>query len=235
MVVKVHGGVFDNQSLQGGLRYFDIEETNMTVNTLGDAGAILAQAQVIIKGTGHAAADILTFVGGTFGTASTITVDTVTPDGAIASFTISQPGAYTIIPTNPITVTSSGTGTPLAAIVDAQWFSSIIIPNAGSGSGDYLVPYLDAIVGSAVDQVLNEVSTKGTIVQIAIIDAATVRVVLENSSMGWDTPVAGDAAAELEDAIQALGTVDVPDTTSSGGTFALAAATVTEVFLDALT
>jgi len=241
MVVKVHGGIFDNQTLQGGLRYFDIEEANMTVNTLGDAGAILATAQVVegVIGTGHVNGDILTFTGGTFSTAATLTLDTnrgVTGSGDIAAFSISNAGAYTVLPTNPITVTSSGSGTPLTGLINAQWFSSIIIPGAAVQTGlEYFVPYGKAVVGSAVDQVLNEVSTKGTIVQIAIVDVNTVRVVLENDSMGWDTPAAGDAAAEIEDAVQALGTIDVPDTTNSGTTFALAAATCTEVFLDALT
>ena len=108
------------------------------------------------------------------------------------------------------------------------------MPGAGSSGFEYYVPYGKAVVGSATDQVLNEVAKFGTIVQIAIESATIVRVVLENSSMAWDQPGGGNAAADMQTAIQALGTVDVPDTTSSGGTFALAAATVAERTLAAL-
>ena len=227
MVVKVHGGIFDNQSLQGGLRYFDIEEANMTVNAIGDVTGTVAEVQILEAGSGHAAADILTLTGGT-GTQATLTIDSITAGGAINEFSITTVGAYTALPTNPITVTSSGSGVPLADIINVLFNSTVIIPNAGTNLLDYHVPYGKSVVGSAVDQVLNEVSTFGTIVQIAIVDVDTVRVVLENDSMAWDQPGGGNAAADMQTAIQALGTVDVPDTTASGGTFALAAATVTE-------
>ena len=231
MVVKVHGGVFDNQTLQGGLRYFDIEEANMTVNTLGDVGAQLSgEVVILIAGSGHAAADILTFTGGSFSTAATITVESVGAGGEIVTYSISNIGAYTVLPSNPITVTTSGSGTPLAGLLEVPfWNSTIIIPNAGIQAGlEYNVPYPTAVVGSAVDQVLNEVATHGTIVQIGIADSDTVRVVLENNSMAWDQPGGGNAAADMETAIQALGTINVPDTTASGTTFDLSAATVTE-------
>ena len=233
MVVRVHGGIFDNQTLQGGLRYFDIEEANMTVDVLGDAQTQLAgtgEITILDPGSGHVAADILTFTGGTFSTFPTITIDTVDGSGAILTFSISEVGTGTVLPTNPITVTTSGSGTPLAGILEvALWSSKIIIPGAGTQTGlEYFVPYAEAIVGSAVDQVLNEVATFGTIVQIGVADVDTVRVVLENNTMAWDQPGGGNAAADMQTAIQALGTVNVPDGSVSGGTFDLSAATVTE-------
>jgi hypothetical protein len=237
MVVKVHGGVFDNQVLQGNLRYFDIEETNLTVNTLADAGAQLGEVVILIPGTGHNDGDVLTFVGGAGATDAELTIRNpggVGGAGEILQASITDVGAYTSIPTNPITVTTTGSGTPLAGLLEVNfWASSIIIVGAGTQAGqEYFVPYLDAVVGSAVDQVLAEVATYATIVQVAIVDANTVRVVLENDSMAWDQPGGGDAEADMQTAIQALGTVDVPDTTDTGTTFNLAAATVAERTLD---
>ena len=71
--------------------------------------------------------------------------------------------------------------------------------------------------------------------QIAIEEGANIiRIAVENTSLGWDQPGGGDAAADMQTAIQALSTVTVPDTSSTGVTFDFAGATVTESTFAAL-
>lgn len=227
MVIRVHGGILNDQMIAGSLRYFDIEEATMTANAIADAGAQIGAVRILDKGTGWTVNDVLTLQGGTFSVAATLTVDTVDSNGTITSFSISERGAYTVIPANPITVTG-GTGTPKTDIVEVDWWSTIIIPGAGNSLNEYFVPYEKPVTGSAVDQVLAEVAKRANIVQVAIADADTVRIAVENTAFAWDTEAAGDAAAEMQAAIQALGVLDVPDTTNTGGTFDVSAATVTE-------
>lgn len=227
MAVRVHGGIINDQMLTGNIRYFDIEEANMTVNTTAILSAAnpfqVINTTTVAGGSGYSPTDVLTVVGGT-GTAATLTVEVV-DSGAVVGVSITNPGDYTVLPTNPVT-TTGGAGT---ATFNLEFTSTIIIPGANSGAVEYFVAPNKPIPNSPVDQVLAEVAKYGTIVQIAIVDADTVRVALENDSMSWDTPAAGDAAAELEDAIQALGVLaNVPDTTNTGTTFDVSLATVLE-------
>ena len=224
MVVRVHGGIIDDQMLAGNIRYFDIEEANMTVNTIADGNQQAINVELVAAGTGYTVDDVLTVAAGT-GTATQLTVRIV-DSGAVVGVSVTTAGDYSAIPSNPVAVTG-GTGGDDATF-NLKYTSTIIIPNAGTGAVEYFVGVDKPVASSAVDQVLTEVSKKGTIVQIAIVDVDTVRVALENDSMGWDTEAAGDAAAEMEDAIQALGSITVPDTTDDGVAFDLAAATVTE-------
>lgn len=226
MAVRVHGGIVNSQVLTGNIRYFDIEETNMTVNTIASISAAnpfqVINATVVAGGTGYSQGNVLTVVGGT-GTVTTLTVEVVDA-GVVVGVSILAVGDYTVLPTNPVT-TTGGAGT---ATFDLDFTSTLIIPGAGIGGVEYFVGSDKPVADSAVDQVLNEVATFGSIVQIALVDADTVRVALENDSMAWDTPAVGDAAAEMEDAVQALGTITVPDITANGLGFDLSLATVTE-------
>ena len=226
MAVRVHGGIIDDQMLTGNIRYFDIEETNMTVNTIASISAPnpfqVSNATTVAGGSGYSPTDVLTVVGGT-GTAATLTVEVV-DSGAVVGVSITNVGDYTVLPANPV-ATTGGAGT---ATFDLEYLTTLIIPGAGTGANEHYISPDKPVAGSAVDQVLFEVAKYATIVQIAIVDADTVRIAVENDSMGWDTPAAGDAAAELEDAIQALGTITVPDVTTDGLDYDLSAATVTE-------
>jgi len=65
-------------------------------------------AAKVASGAGYTPGDVLTVVGGTFTTAAQITVNTVTA-GAINTFTVTTPGNYFVLPTNPAAVTG-GTG-----------------------------------------------------------------------------------------------------------------------------
>ena len=82
-------------------------------------------------GTGYTAGDVLTLSGGTFTTASQITVNTVSA-GVIATFTVTGIGSgYSVLPTNPVSVTG---GTGSGATFNLAWgVSGFTITNAGSG------------------------------------------------------------------------------------------------------
>ena len=82
-------------------------------------------------GTGYTAGDVLTLVGGT-GTAQQIIVSTVS-GGVITAVTGSVQGAYTVVPTNPISVTG-GTGSGATINITSYGINSTLtITNAGSG------------------------------------------------------------------------------------------------------
>ena len=95
-----------------------------TLRLIGGGAAIAS------GGTGYTVGDVLTFSGGTFTTAATVTVSTVST-GVITAITISNNGAYSVLPSNPISVTG-GTGT--GATFNGTWgVASLAISVAGSG------------------------------------------------------------------------------------------------------
>lgn len=116
---------------------------------------------------------------------------------------------------------------------------TIIVPGASTAGGDPLVTtefYVGAgrpVPNSAAERVVRVLLEKATLVQAAIVDDNNIHLAFENTGFGW----ADDA--EMEAAVQALGTVGagavdsndppVPDTTNTGTTVDLSAVTVTEV------
>jgi hypothetical protein len=84
-------------------------------------------------GTGYTVGDTLTFVGGTNTQTVQLTVSTVS-SGVITGVTVSLNGIYTVLPSNPISVTG-GTGTGATFTATTQWGLSgiLTITNAGSG------------------------------------------------------------------------------------------------------
>ena len=86
---------------------------------------------VAAGGTGYTVGDILTVVGGTqSGGAATLTVATVSA-GAVVTVTISNAAAYSVLPTNPVSVTG---GTGSGATFNLTWSPiNFTIDNAGSG------------------------------------------------------------------------------------------------------
>ena len=85
-------------------------------------------------GTGYTVNDVLTFVGGTFTAAGSLTVTSVS-GGVITGVSVATYGAYTVLPSNPISVTG---GTGSGATFTSTWgvrnaFPAPTITNAGSG------------------------------------------------------------------------------------------------------
>lgn len=226
MVIRVHGGIIDDQMLTGSLRYFDITDANgLGTDVIGDAGRI-AEAAVVGRGASFVATNILTVTGGTSSTAATITVDSVDGSGGILTYSVSEPGVYSVLPANTVE-TTGGAGT--GATFDLTWSSTIIVPGAGTNGNEFYVGYNQPVPGSAADQALTEIAKYATITQIGIVSATVIRIACENGGFAWDQPGGGDAAADMAAAIVALGTVTVPDNTATGdATFNFAAATVVE-------
>jgi len=100
-------------------------------------GTVAMQALVTTiqsGGSGYAIGDTITFTGGTFSTPVTLTVATLS-GSAIATFTSNNGGTYTVLPTNPISTTTSGAGTGATFNV-TSWgvrTTAYTITNAGSG------------------------------------------------------------------------------------------------------
>jgi hypothetical protein len=86
---------------------------------------------ITFGGTGYTVGDVLTVVGGTFTTATRITVNTVSA-GVITAATVTTLGSYTIAPTNPASVTG-GTGTGATFTMSYAVLPTFTITNAGSG------------------------------------------------------------------------------------------------------
>ena len=104
--------------------------------TAGGVQAVLAITLQIVNyaiataGSGYAIGDTITLVGGT-GTATTFTVATLSGSG-VATLTVTNNGSYTVVPSNPVSTTTSGAGT--SCTINMTWgITSPTITNAGSG------------------------------------------------------------------------------------------------------
>jgi hypothetical protein len=92
-------------------------------------GAVTIQS----GGTGYTVGNVLTLVGGTNSGAATLTVSTVSA-GVITAVTVTSGGtAYSVLPTNPVSVTGgSGSGATFN-VTDWRVHPTFTITNAGSG------------------------------------------------------------------------------------------------------
>jgi hypothetical protein len=79
----------------------------------------VASEAVVAGGTGYTApTDLVTVLGGIFGTAAVLSVDTVGGGGDILTASVSVVGDYTLVPNNPVSVTG---GTGANATFDLTW------------------------------------------------------------------------------------------------------------------
>jgi hypothetical protein len=236
MVVRVHGGIIDDQMLTGSLRYFDITDAGgLGTNVIADGNQRANLAQVAAEGSGYAINDVLTVVGGT-GTAATFTVTRIGAGGEVEAASFTTGGDYSVIPTNPVATTVAPAGGS-GCTLNLTYTSLLIIPGATGTTPDgseYYIGVNKPVPDSAADQALQEIAKYATIVQVGIVSANVIRIACENTGFGWDQPGGGDAAADMQTAIQALSTVTVPDNTSNGATFDFAGATVVESTFAAL-
>lgn len=113
---------------------------NDTITVAGGAGATkaiftvthakLVSAAVNAAGTGYAPGDTITLSGGT-GTPAVLTVNTVS-SGAVATFTITTPGDYTVLSTTFTQSSSSGIGTGATFNTGLFGVLTLTVTNAGS-------------------------------------------------------------------------------------------------------
>lgn len=89
-------------------------------------GTGLAAVGIFSGGAGYTVGNVLTVVGGTSAAAASVTVVSVSSEGAITAAAVGKPGVYTDIPTNPASVTGgSGTGAAFNLTWNAGVASSI--------------------------------------------------------------------------------------------------------------
>jgi len=103
------------------------------VQATASATMFISSATVSAGGTGYTVGDVLTVTGGTLfsGTPATVTVATLS-GSAVATVTITNAGAYTALPSNPVSITG-GTGSGAAFTLGWGVNSTYNITNAGSG------------------------------------------------------------------------------------------------------
>lgn len=234
MVNKVHGGVITDQMLTGSIRYFEFAKTGIGANAIGDGNYRAAYASIGDGGGSYAATNVLTVAGGT-GTAPTFTVLTE-EGGAVTSVALTTDGDLSVIPANPA-ATTGGAGT--GATLNVVYTSNIIIPNATDATaqtGEFYVDYGKPVTGSAADVALAVLAERANIIQIAIIDDDTIQVAVENTGFSWLTFDSSGPGPETDllDAINALGSVTVPDETNTGTSIDFSTGvTITEKFFSA--
>jgi hypothetical protein len=87
---------------------------------------------IVSGGSGYVVGDAITLVGGTFTTAITFTVATVSGT-AVATLTLVNGGTYSVLPTGTLTTTTTGAGTGLTLTIDSWGVRAVNITSAGSG------------------------------------------------------------------------------------------------------
>lgn len=128
-------GIISSVTVSAAGSYQTIPTLSATIGT----GATLVPHMKVVSasipsggaGTGWAMNDTATVIGGT-GTAAVITVNTVDGSGGILTFTVSTPGNYTVLPSNPVSVTPSAAGT--GASFNLAWgLLSVTVSAGGTG------------------------------------------------------------------------------------------------------
>ena len=92
--------------------------------------------------------------------------------------------------------------------------------------GLFIVSTGRAVPNSVADRIFREIIGKATVIIINQIDDNNIHFACDDSGFGWDSPAIGDAAAEMQVAIRALGIIGgggvlsnnppVPNETSTG-------------------
>ena len=185
-------------------------------------------------------------------TDTAITVlETLIPNADDTAMTLDVFDVLTLNDGTVITVDSAGTAGSGAAVteftvaaggVPLQTSTIRTVSSETSGASDFtLTPGTDneidtgglfivssgkAVPNSVADRIFREITSKATVVIINQIDDNNIHFACDDSGFGWDSPAAGDAAAEMEDAVQALGVIGgggvlsnnppVPDDTTNG-------------------
>ena len=97
---------------------------------------------IVGGGTGYVVSDVLTVSGGTFTTATTLTVTSVS-GGVIDGIEITEPGVYSVLPSNPVSATG-GTGSGATFTMTHNFITildmtlSLQAPGNGASSRVYL-------------------------------------------------------------------------------------------------
>jgi hypothetical protein len=148
---------------------------NVTVEASASANLKVVGANLVYGGTGYTANAVLTLTGGTFGNASTITVNTVNgANGAIATFTLNTVAnqQYTALPGDVyiVPVTTSNASSQGASFNVSFGIESVQITNNGAGYGANVT---SSISGGITDPVLSTTTANGNVTAITVSSAGS--------------------------------------------------------------
>jgi len=138
-VTAVSGTLYPGQTIQG---------TGVTagtiITTLG-SGTVLSQA-ITTGGTGYNVNDVITVLGGVYGTTPATYIVSTVSAGVVTGLTMTNAGAYTSLPTNPVSTSCSGAGINLTL--------TLTFGTGSGGTGNYVVS-ASQTVGSETLYALN--------------------------------------------------------------------------------
>ena len=123
-VTAITGTLYPGQTIQG------VGVTQGTIITALGSGTVLSQA-ITTGGTGYNVNDIITVLGGIYGTTPATYVVSTVSAGVVTGLTMTNAGAYTSLPTNPVSTSSSGAGTGLTL--------TLTFGTGSGGTGNYVV------------------------------------------------------------------------------------------------
>lgn len=114
---------------------------------------------VLNPGSGNAAGNVLSMLGGTFTRPARFRIDSTFGSGQVSSLTIIDPGAYSVLPLSASTLTG-GSGTNIAISTTSSFFgvSEVDVTNPGSG---YTSAPAVALIGPATVQATASASVTG--------------------------------------------------------------------------
>ena len=128
---------------------------------------IKAIGAVAAGGVGYEVSDVLTIVGGTSSTTATLTVATVAA-GGVATVTISEAGAYSIVPGNPVSITG-GSGSDATFTLtwddhDNLGDETLTVTVVDAAANDLKAEFIDEETdgGAATDDLSVDILSTGT-------------------------------------------------------------------------
>ena len=123
-VTAVTGTLYTGQTIQG------VGVTPGTIITTLGSGTVLSQT-ITAGGTGYNVNDVITVLGGIYGTTPATYVVSTVSAGVVTGLTQTNAGAYTSLPTNPVSTSCSGAGTGLTL--------TLTFGTGSGGTGNYVV------------------------------------------------------------------------------------------------
>ncbi len=156
-----------------------------TVTPVNPGVGTAAIANVAQNGSGYKVGNVLTVQGGASTTSAQLTVDSVTANGAILTFTISRPGSYSVNPANPAAVTGgAGSGAEfdlvMASIGQHGFVASAAIANVPQSGQGYAVGDVltvdDGTFTNPAQLTVTSVDANGAILAFTITQAGSYSV-----------------------------------------------------------
>jgi hypothetical protein len=156
-------------------------------------------------GSGHSPGDILTINGGTTTGGTILQVGTVDGGGAVLTASITTPGSYTALPTNPASSTSEGSG--IGATFNMLW--GLLSIEVTAGGNDYTSASVLSFTGGG--------GTGGAAANLLLAPVGRIKVInITAGGTGYTTPpsvvFSGGGGGTGAAGTAVLSAVDIPVT-----------------------